>query len=70
MRLHDVGIGGTVVKWVDALFDAILVDMLQHFNAVLFCNPIAKFNHFTKFPGRIDVQKRERRLFGVECLDG
>ena len=31
---------------------------------------VAELDHFAKFPGRIDVEQRERQRGRIECLDG
>ena len=59
-----------MVKRVDALLDAVLVDVFQHFDAELFRDVVAELNHLAELPRGVHVQERERRLFGIKGLHG
>jgi hypothetical protein len=48
---------------------AVLIGMHQQINSETTGGFIAKRNHFAKFPGRIDVEQRERQRRRIECLD-
>ena len=59
-----------MVKRVDTLLDAILIDVFQHFDTELFRDVVAELDHLAELPRGVHVQERERRLFGVKGLQG
>ncbi|CUW43190.1 hypothetical protein B3286c1_0490 [Brucella vulpis] len=68
-RFHDVGMHiGAMRKRPDAITHALLVDMHQKFKPLLTRLCIAEFNHLTKFPCRIHMEKGKRQRGGIERL--
>ena len=70
-RLHDVGVRvRSMHERADAVAHAVLVDVDEQIEAELARHLVAKLDHLTELPGRIDMEKRERRLGGIESLNG
>ena len=55
-------------KWIHFHFLAFRIDMDNQFQAQVFSHFVAEFNHFRKFPHRIDMHYWERRLSWIKCL--
>jgi hypothetical protein len=60
--LHHVGVGGGCeIEWVDAASQTLFVHVHDEVGVALGRDLVAKLVHFAEFPGRIDVQQRERQ---------
>src|ERR1700689_872545 len=71
LGLHDVGMYlRAMYERIDAVGDAVLIDVYQQLQAAISGDAVAKFIHLPEFPGRIDVQQRKRRRCRVESLAG
>ena len=57
------------VERLDAARQAVLVDMHDQVEPELRGAVIAERDHLAEFPGRVDVQQRERRLRRIERLE-
>src|SRR6185437_105028 len=69
LGLHDLGVdGGARYNWGDATLEAFCIYMNEQIHAEPRCGLVAKRYHLTEFPGRIDMQQRERRLAGMKGL--
>jgi hypothetical protein len=70
LRLHDVRVQRrTVAERVDIHLDARGVDVDKEIEPESLGGFVAKRDHLTELPGRIDVQKRKGRLRRKERLD-
>ena len=58
-----------MVKRIDALLDAVLVDVFQHFDAEFLGDVVAELDHLAELPCGVHMQEGERGLLGVECLE-
>ena len=68
--LPHVGVQRAMVERIDAAFLGFRVLVHQQLHPAFFGHPVAQGIHVLEFPGRIDVQQREGRRRGVECLAG
>lgn len=69
LRFHDVGVQfRSACHRIDAASQSVLIDVHDQIDAELAGAGIAKCDHLAKFPGRVDVQQRERRLRRIERL--
>ena len=57
-------------KWIDAGPQPVLIDVDNQLAAEFLGATVAELDHFAKFPGRIDVEQRERQRGRIKCLDG
>lgn len=57
-----------MVKWIDALLYAFLVDIFDHLDSELLRHVIAELDHLLELPCRVDMQERKWRLLGVKCF--
>lgn len=64
MRMHV----GAVGEGVNLLLEAVAINMNKQVDAEFGRSPVAKLDHFSEFPGGVDVEERERRLAGIKCL--
>ena len=55
-----------MIKRVDALLYAILIDVFDHLDAKLLGCLITELDHFLEFPCRVDMQERKRWLLRIE----
>ena len=63
LRLHDLGVDRrTRGDRRDAAREPLLIDVYEQIHAEPRRGFVAKRDHLAEFPGRIDVQQRERRL--------
>src|SRR5580693_2392168 len=68
--LHDVGVQfGAVTDRADAPRQALLIGMHDEPKSKLVDTTIAERDHLAEFPGRIDMQQRERQLRRIERLE-
>ena len=58
-----------MVKWVDALLDTLLVDVLDHVKSVFLRCLISELDHFLELPCCIYMQEWKWRLLRIECLE-
>ena len=62
LGLHHLGVQGrSGGDWRNATLDALLIRMDKEIEAEPPRRLVAKFDHFAKLPGRIDMKKRKRR---------
>ena len=59
-----------MVKRIDPVAHAILIDVHDQINAQTLGSLVAELDHFSEFPRRIDVQEGKRRLGRIKSLHG
>src|SRR5262249_34170056 len=71
LRLHDVGVKLRAVgDWRNAALEPVRVGVNDEVEPELAHARVAERDHLAKFPGGVDVEKREGRLRGIERLQG
>src|SRR5262249_49460600 len=70
LRLHHVGVQvRTMRDGGDAALEAVRVGVNDEVEPELAYAAVAEGDHLAEFPGRIDMQERERRLCWIERLE-
>ncbi len=60
-----------IFRWIYAQFEPVMIDVHMEFDSELLSDiALPKRDHLLEFPGRVDVEKREWGLVGVEGLQG
>ncbi len=71
LGLHDIGMFFTAMReGPDSLLQSLLVDMHDQIEPQVMGHTIAKGDHLTKLPGRIDMEERKRRLARMKGFHG